>query len=160
MNIQLSNSALFTDMPLLGDGDGFLEEDSVQSLQISRDSDHLLKPETFLVKETKDWVCQMPNASTAHSLSLLHYSLKDWMTSLVPGQALRALHYFQSSTPGSWTHTSPHLTAQTKQGRGFCHTYQHKSTDENSCLLEPQNLWDCTIKGLFSDLFQTFLSFP
>lgn len=62
-------------MPLLGDD--FLEEEIVQSLYILRDSDHpllteehmpsfLLKPETFLVKETKDQVCQMPDASTAH----------------------------------------------------------------------------------------------
>lgn len=74
------------DMPLLGDG--FSEEGSVQSLYISRDSDHLLltkehvpsfllKSETFLAKETKDQVCQMPDASTTHPLTLLHYSLKD-----------------------------------------------------------------------------------
>lgn len=67
----------------------------------------------------------MPNAWCFHSTSTDPSALllEEWPP-LLPGQALRALHHFQNRAHLDPEHTSPHLTAHTKQGRGYCQNQQ------------------------------------
>lgn len=153
-------------MPLLGDG--LFGGEQCPVFIYFRHSDHLLltkehlpsfplKPETFLAKETKDRVCQMPDASTAHPVTLLHSSLQDELL-FCQGRHWGPASLSEHSIPGSWTLTSPHLHVLNKAG-DFVKT-QINRWKILACYSLRIGKWDCTVWAFFSDLFQVFLSFP
>lgn len=101
----------------------------------------------------------MPDASTAHPLTLLHCSLKDELL-FRQGRHWRlcVTSLSEHCTPGSWT---PHLTSlHTLNKAGDFVITQINRWKILACYNLRMCKWDCTIQGLFPDLFQVFLSFP